>query len=529
MSARTKHRFQTATVAASVAESIGKRVGNGAAAVNSGVAGPERWAGVRSVKAAIEIPLDRIAPDPDQPRKRFDPTALDRLAWSLKHRGQLQPIRVRWDAAGSRYLILCGERRYRAAVLASLPSLVAIVEDRTLDAGELLAIQLLENCAREDLGPIEQAEAMRALESAGWNQRRIAEETGLSPASVNRGLALLDLPDEVRELVAAGKLAASSAYELSRARGQLKPAELLKFARLAADKEWSRNQLMSKLRTVFHGETRASVGSPVDEACGLLAEVEAECRAETPGVVWNEHELTGGEREVVARWNVDGVEVMVAMPRGVKASPSELIDRAQAVFASRYNPAAAFAPGDKVVVVWPAKQVDGWRATVEGPGGDPGELSVALTHPDGRVESGAWIPARRLRKLGTAVDALASPPDPEGPRDLDAALREAVAMWDAVADKLARLRREGATNRAILAALGGWPGFRRGGEREGWAWGAVGGPAPAFFWGVRATLDRWPDPSRATLQGARLADSVRALCRIPRPERAAKARKEATR
>ena len=92
-------------------------------------AGPDRLQGVARSKNAAEIPVDRIGPDPDQPREEFDAEALGRLAESLKTRGQLQPIRVRWDEEQGAYVIVCGERRWRAAELAGLPTMSCVIVD----------------------------------------------------------------------------------------------------------------------------------------------------------------------------------------------------------------------------------------------------------------------------------------------------------------------------------------------------------------------------------------------------------------
>ena len=113
-------------------------------------------------KNAVEIPLEKIT-DRDQPRDEFDAEALGRLAESLKARGQLQPIRVRWDQGSERYMIVVGERRWRAAQDGGIALAGAVVVDGPIATAELLAIQLVENCLREDLKPVEQAKAYKAL------------------------------------------------------------------------------------------------------------------------------------------------------------------------------------------------------------------------------------------------------------------------------------------------------------------------------------------------------------------------------
>lgn len=171
---------------------------------------------------ALRIKVDRIEADPDQPRKAFDDESLARLADSLASRGQLQPIRVRHKPGSpGRYLIVAGERRWRAAKLAELPELDAILSvtghSQTREPESLLADQVAENVAREDLAPMDLARALAVLEAAGWTQRRIAEECGLSTSAVTRSLALLALPESVQAHVAEGRIPPATAYEISKA------------------------------------------------------------------------------------------------------------------------------------------------------------------------------------------------------------------------------------------------------------------------------------------------------------------------
>ena len=176
-----------------------------------------REQGVARSKDALVIPIEKIQPDPDQPREEFEPEALDRLAESLKVRGQLQPIRVRWDEGREAYVIIIGERRWRAAVQASLPTMSCVVHDGSVDSGELLALQLVENALREDLKPVEQAKAFRRLmEANGWSGPPRATELAVPPPAVAQALARLTLPDAVQARVEAGALAARTAYEISK-------------------------------------------------------------------------------------------------------------------------------------------------------------------------------------------------------------------------------------------------------------------------------------------------------------------------
>jgi ParB family chromosome partitioning protein len=204
------------TAGANVTESASKRDASVAAPVLPSLT-TARMAGTARSKNAMEIEVSRIVPDPEQPREEFDEAALTRLADSLKTRGQLQPIRVRWDEGQGAYVLICGERRWRAARMAGLMTLTCIVAEGAPDAGELLALQLIENCVREDLAPIEQAKAYRTLMARmSWSGNRLAQELGINQTSVVQALALLELPAPVQERVEAGELAPSTAYQISK-------------------------------------------------------------------------------------------------------------------------------------------------------------------------------------------------------------------------------------------------------------------------------------------------------------------------
>jgi ParB family chromosome partitioning protein len=178
---------------------------------------PARDQGVTRSKNAVEIPIDKIQADPDQPREEFEADAMERLVESLRTKGLLQPIRVRWDEERGSYIIILGERRWRAAAQAGLKTLSCVVHHGTVDPGELLALQLIENAVREDLKPIEQAKAYRKLQELyGWSGNQLAKELAVPQPAVVQALALLKLPDGVQTKVEAGELAPRTAYEISK-------------------------------------------------------------------------------------------------------------------------------------------------------------------------------------------------------------------------------------------------------------------------------------------------------------------------
>jgi ParB family chromosome partitioning protein len=166
---------------------------------------------------AGHMEIDRIVPDPDQPRKEFAEDAIRQLAESIKKFGILLPLRVRWSQDLGKWILLSGERRLRAAARAGLKTVPCIFVDRDLSAEEILEEQLIENLQRQDLKPIEQANAFHTLMGKkGWSAREVAAALHMHESSVSRALALLALPAEVQEKVETGAIPASAGYEISK-------------------------------------------------------------------------------------------------------------------------------------------------------------------------------------------------------------------------------------------------------------------------------------------------------------------------
>jgi ParB family chromosome partitioning protein len=160
------------------------------------------------------IDIARIRPNPAQPRKHFDGDALDELAQSIAQHGLLQPILVRQN--GDDYLIIAGERRWRAAQRAQLHAIPAVVRD---DGDEAMAeIALIENVQRQDLNAIEEAEGYAALiERYGHAQESVAKIVGKSRSHVTNLLRLLDLPDGVRQMLLRGDISMGHARAIATA------------------------------------------------------------------------------------------------------------------------------------------------------------------------------------------------------------------------------------------------------------------------------------------------------------------------
>ena len=167
-----------------------------------------------------------IDPKRDQPRKYFDKDALEELASSIRENGLLQPILVREYGEG-RYQIIAGERRFRASKLAELSEIPAIILDR--DDRKVAELSLIENIQREDLNPIEEAMAFRALATEyGLTQEELSEKVGKSRSAITNAMRLLDLPDDVTVLLRDGAISAGHARAIL---GLEDPADMISLAK----------------------------------------------------------------------------------------------------------------------------------------------------------------------------------------------------------------------------------------------------------------------------------------------------------
>ncbi len=160
-----------------------------------------------------ELPVSRVRPNPHQPRKHFEEEALEQLAASIREHGILQPLLVSEDGEGG-YLLLAGERRWRAAQLAGLDVLPAVIREKVDDRREL-EMALVENLQRRDLTPMEEARAYEELRRReGLSQAEIASRVGFNRSTVANSLRLLKLPAEIQEMVEVGQLSAGHARTL---------------------------------------------------------------------------------------------------------------------------------------------------------------------------------------------------------------------------------------------------------------------------------------------------------------------------
>jgi ParB family chromosome partitioning protein len=158
-----------------------------------------------SSPGVIQVSVDQIAPNPHQPRSIMDEQALQELAASIVEHGIIQPLVVSADPDSDRYLLITGERRWRAARMAGL-SMVPVIERNVTEQGQL-ELALIENVQRADLSPLEMAEAYRQLaEQFSLTHEQIAERVGKSRTSITNTLRLLNLPGDVRKALAEGKI-----------------------------------------------------------------------------------------------------------------------------------------------------------------------------------------------------------------------------------------------------------------------------------------------------------------------------------
>jgi len=205
------------------------------------------------------VDIDRITPNPEQPRLAFDQTSLDELAASIREHGVLQPILVR-PLDGGDYQLIAGERRWRASRAAGLATIPALVEE--IDDDTALEISIIENLQREDLSPLDEASMYdRMVRDHGYSVRRLAQKLGKDKGYLENRLRLADAPEEIRELVSLRKDTLSHAYEL------LKVEDPKKRKRLAA--QVARGELtLIKLRDRIEGRPTRSApsGPPIEGA-----------------------------------------------------------------------------------------------------------------------------------------------------------------------------------------------------------------------------------------------------------------------
>jgi ParB family transcriptional regulator, chromosome partitioning protein len=214
-----------------------------------------------------ELPVDLIRPNPRQPRTRFDHASIESLAASVADAGVVQPLIVR-PLADGRYELVAGERRWRAAREAGLGTVPAIVRDE--GEAERLQTALIENMAREDLNPVDEARACAALvEDLGLSKEELARRLGRSRSAISNLVRLLDLPDDVLDLLTAGELSEGHGRAILQARGN---EERRALARDAAARGWSVRETERRAKAPRRTRGASVVTHPDQEAALARAE-----------------------------------------------------------------------------------------------------------------------------------------------------------------------------------------------------------------------------------------------------------------
>jgi ParB family transcriptional regulator, chromosome partitioning protein len=215
------------------------------------------------------VPVEMIRPNPEQPRRRIDAESIATLAESVAESGLIQPLIVR-PLADGRYELIAGERRWRAARQAGLETVPVVVRDE--DEALRLQTALIENVAREDLNPVDEARACAALvEDLGLSKEQLARRLGRTRPAVSNLIRILDLPDEVLDLLASGELSEGHGRAILQAKGNDVRRRL---AHDAVGGGWSvrETERRAKAGTTPRRRTRGSRRHPDQDAAVLRAE-----------------------------------------------------------------------------------------------------------------------------------------------------------------------------------------------------------------------------------------------------------------
>jgi len=274
-----------------------------------------------------ELPVDLIEPNLSQPRRYLDEAALEALAGSVRDRGVLQPVLVRPIEDG-KYGLIVGERRWRAAKIAGLQTIPALVS--AYDDLAALEVGLIENMAREDLNPVEEARACATLaKELGLTHQQIGERVGRSTSAVANLVRLLNLSDEILELMDRGELGQAHGLALLRAKD---PQAHRQLAHKAVQEGWSVRTLRAR------ADQSNSAGSAPEDA--------VPAQRQTPGQ--QEHDLEAVAMNVARVWgDLLGAEVSVRTLRGRKLRLEVVFNPPESAFVIAGRLGEAVARGSK--------------------------------------------------------------------------------------------------------------------------------------------------------------------------------------
>ncbi|MCB1050256.1 MAG: ParB/RepB/Spo0J family partition protein [Acidobacteria bacterium] len=197
--------------------------------------------GANEEQKFVELAIQQIVPNPDQPRHQFDATKLEELAQSIRANGVIQPLVV--TKRGSQYVLIAGERRWRAAQLAGFDKIPAVIRDTP--EGEMLTLALIENIQRQELNPVEEALAYKNLiEKNGFTQETLATQLGKSRTTISNTVRLLKLPQNVQDMIEDGSLSFGHAKCLMGLSGNERIDQM---AQKCVQNQWSVRELERQL------------------------------------------------------------------------------------------------------------------------------------------------------------------------------------------------------------------------------------------------------------------------------------------
>ncbi len=257
---------------------------------------------IEGARSDLRVPIERLFPNPTQPRRRFDVEALESLADSIRQKGVLQPLIVRKRPENAeQFEIVAGERRWRAAQMANLHDVPVLIRD--LDDVEVLEIAIIENIQRADLNAIEEAQGYRQLiDRFAHTQEKIAEALSKSRSHIANHLRLLNLPAEVQDMVSTGQLSAGHARAL------ITSTDPVKLARLAVSKGMSVREVERLAKGLAGNRSAKSHGPETKDADTRAIEQDLSAALKMPVSI--AHTIDGSGQLTIRYYNLDNLDLL---------------------------------------------------------------------------------------------------------------------------------------------------------------------------------------------------------------------------
>ncbi len=255
-----------------------KRLGRGLGSLLGGAAEPAPMARSQQLMTSQQpsadnqnrvwsMAVDKLVPGQFQPRKKFEKTSLEELAQSIRENGILQPITVRKRASGG-FEIIAGERRWRAAQIAGLHEVPAIIKEYS--DREALQLALIENIQREDLDPVEEAESyQRLMQEFGYSQQQVAEKVGKERSTIANSVRLIGLPNEIKSMISDKKLSVGHAKVLLAAENK---TEQIRLAKMCFEKSLSVRALENMVKPQAANSEEEKIKISIDEVGADLSQ-----------------------------------------------------------------------------------------------------------------------------------------------------------------------------------------------------------------------------------------------------------------